>query len=150
MILDFALLADRATSQGEGKVDLAGAGIGHVTADSVPTTVPSLAFVVRLLLEDDDRGREFELAFRVGKGDASLVQAPPFTIPAEASARRPGPGQDRAALVLVFELGQFRFNEYGAYDITMLVDGNVFISKELDVIANEATHVGGGQSGTFE
>jgi hypothetical protein len=76
-----------------------------------------------------------------GEAGAEIVTSPSFALAPEATSRRAVPPneQDRAALVVVIELGQFGFPAYGAYSIEMLLDGTVIASKELAVIRETGT-----------
>ena len=134
MILDFALLADRASGQPDGKVDIVGGGVSHITSAELPSAVASLTLVVRLLLEDSDRGTVPVIQFRVRRGESVLSTSPSQQIPAEVTNHVNMRAGEHAAILVVAGIGQLSFSEYGQYAIELLLDGTVIVSKALAVI----------------
>ena len=134
VIVDFALLADHALGRKDGKLDITGGGVSHITAESVPSSVASLSLVVRLLLEGSDRGRDRSAQFRVSRGGTVLSESPIYPISGEATRHFNFAEGHRAAFVIIGELGHLSFTAYGPYTVEFLLDGDVVASKELAVI----------------
>lgn len=134
---DFFLLADSATIAEQGKINMRGAGIGHVVLPSVPGRISSLAAVGRFIIEDADHGRTHMFSTRMtapsGEEIVRLdheftVEPPPVTHAGELQG-----------IVFVVTFPEPSFAEYGVYVVTFYINDEPAADAGLVVEAKHDT-----------
>lgn len=135
MILDFVLLAD-AASMAEGKLHVHGGAITRFNVPQFPFHVPTVAIVIRMILEEGDVGRERTIAldwFRDGE------PIPPVSIEGPIQPNPPlvaVEGEEVSAIVVATVNG-LPLDEPGLYELVVRLDGEVISRKPVPAVRVE-------------
>jgi len=133
MEIDLALLADAATIDASGKLNILGV-FDRVSVASFPASHPHLALVFRLTASMDESGQhQVEIVLRDPDGEPTKL--PPIRGDLQV---RPGPGggfgQSRVRIPQVVNIGSLRFEKAGKYTFHVSVDGEERTSVPLMVV----------------
>lgn len=132
MELDFAVLAEAATTTIDGKLNLLGCGYDIFVSPDVPFEVPRVILAMRFLIRPAETNRPYDVEVRLVDGDGRDV-FPPIANRVESR-----PGRLDGALVplpLVLEMGPLRFLKHGPYSFDVRVEGRVVKSVPLYIVA---------------
>ena len=131
----FVLLADRAEPvEGTGgKFDIYGAGISHVVLPELPGVAPNITMVGTFLLEEDDFDRSHKLdASITRREDGESLPGLDAEMDAALFQRR----DEFQPVTVVINFAAVRFDRYGPYDVTLIVDGQELATLPLFVRAD--------------
>jgi hypothetical protein len=131
---DFLLVADSADTHPSGKLWISGGGITHIAGESLPITLPHIAVVARLLVQEGDDSRAHAVQIRLRAPDDSiLVELPRGEIAAGMLAGHGHPGEEHA-VVMVGGFGGLRFETFGLYAVELLINDALALRKPLAVV----------------
>ena len=132
MILDFVLLAD-AANIADGKLYVHGGALTRFNVPGFPFQVPTIAVVIRLILEEGDIGRERRIAidwFRDGE------QIEPASIEGPIQPTLPlvvAEGEETSAIVVAMING-LPLPEQAIYEVVVRLDGEVISRKSVPAV----------------
>jgi len=122
--VDFATLADGVAQRPDGKLDIFGAGIDNISAVAVPTQHPQITLVIRFLLSRHEAETQHQLqVILMGDDGAEIartggeVAISPDQVESLQAGRRLG-------VNVVMQFGGLIFPTFGAYQFSILWDGN--------------------------
>jgi hypothetical protein len=130
MKLEFAMLADSATTTADNKVDIKGAGVDIVQAPSYPAVHPTITLVGSFVLEGDDDTHPHEL-----RVEGTTPSGEPWIGPVvqRFTPGMPQPNAERKKFILLLTFTGLVFPVNGQYLVRLFADGAVV--SELPVNA---------------
>jgi Family of unknown function (DUF6941) len=140
MKLDLLVLADGASASGSGKVDIEGAGVSHVTADTLPFVLPSITVVMRFVMEvGDSPEHRIEVSLTDPEGNAQAAVRGTITPSLPREHKQTHAGED-PMMVVIANLLNITFERQGRYVFTVSLDGQALGELPLVlVLASSST-----------
>ena len=134
MRIDTFLLADAATSA-EGKLYIHGGGISRINVESLPMVLPSLAVLIRWVVDADELADDHLAEFSLTDPDGEpLVPKTPLAIPSsELQQGHLADGEERY-VVLGLTFGSLAFRKVGVHRFVVWLDGEEVRSMPLPVV----------------
>jgi hypothetical protein len=128
MRLLYAMLADVAVIQPDGKLYMIGGGVGTLTGPQLPIRHPQLSLVVRVEFTSLEAGRTHTMEVHGLDADGH-----PFAGSVRADVTPPRGESGEAGVQFVLNMQNLLFERYGRFVFTILVDNQELGSVPLDV-----------------
>lgn len=127
--LDFAFLADAAEAEPGRKFYVLGGGIDNITGAGFPLVHPHMSLVMRWLIHPAELGHRHHLEVRLGDADGKELAR----IEGDIEAGSGGPPGREAAVNMVINMAQMRFESAGDFSIEILMNNQHQKSLALHV-----------------
>ena len=123
---------------GRGKVNMRGAGIGHVTLAELPGQIPSIAAVGRFAIEESDRGRShtFSARLRGPDGNEIVRSEQEIELPPEAPVLHEG---ERHGVLFLVTFPEPTFYAEGPHAVAFYIDDEPLADAGFIVEIGEET-----------
>ena len=132
MQLDFTIIADRATADPTGKINMLGAGVAVIGCHAFPAPL-NIALVSGFEYHPTEAGRHRQLTVQlIDEDGAPVIDLPPTMMVPEPPA--PGIKTSLIATALVEIIGPEVLPKAGLYSFEISLDGNHVKSKPFQVI----------------
>jgi len=131
MEIDFAILAESAEAL-NGKVYLLGGGFDTINAKKVPIVYPKMSFVLKIIFEAAEIGREHKLEIQIMDEDGKNIIG--ITGNLKIAGKSPEhPKGWKQSMVTVINLANLKFSKFGNYSINVVINNSVLKSVPLRV-----------------
>jgi hypothetical protein len=134
--LAFAFFAKAGELNPDGQFHVLGAGFDRVTVHQLPGLIPQLSLVLKLLLSEEECGREHRLSLKIRAPHEITLPTPvdfPFAV---AKNRFPGLSPVLDKFVTIINFFSFEITKEDLYDFIVVVDdtpiGSVSLSCGLE------------------
>lgn len=122
MQVDFAFLADAATSQPDGKISALGIGFADIGTTELPATYGPMSLVVRLNVHHTECDRDHTLEIQGVDADGNQVFGT-LSMPFRKERFAADPTREQY-VTLILNLPSITFPRKGDYAFNIVVDGN--------------------------
>lgn len=134
----FFMLADHIQVGEESKLTIVGGGISQIRAPELPTVVPALASLARLMIEEGDPEApdEFRLSVRWTRPDGTeMGESPPLVLAPRALSERGGAEiQKEQGIYYVVQMNGIRFDQVGSHRLALLVNGEPAAERWIEIV----------------
>lgn len=128
MHVQYVALCDQVIISADGKSSLIGV-FDHVVAESVPLTLPRVAFAGRILFTTDEVGRKYQVNVKITDPNGVELGTPGGEIDLPTAP----PGVDSLAVDVPMVFDLFGIGAYGRYSFVLQVDGKAVAGAQLTV-----------------